>query len=343
MNETTLNPLTWFGYTHRQAQWISLVMRHSGVFLRRQFLAFLGAEGPGGTDQRLLSRIVELRHATKLPYHGRERLYHVRARPLYACVGHEHSRLRRSLPAPLIAQRLLVLDFLLREPQDYMASEEAKVECFTERFGLGLQQLPHRVYESRNPGGRSTIRYFVDRYPIAVHADHSLTFVVPDLAPQTAAVFTSFLNEYEALLKVVPNARVIYVTGRHAGMTLAERVWRRAYASAGLVNDIERLHRHFTVRRAFREHDYGQLADTDLKQYGADAERFADPEYARLYDEWLQGGIAALTRARRDSLGSGEHRNPGRAVFAFRHVALPWTYYCAGVPHARTPERRSVP
>jgi len=321
----TFDPLCTFGYSLHEARWLRRVITHAGVFLRRQYRAFLGV-GPGGREQRLDARLRVARHATVLPYHGRERLYHVRSHALYAALGHENSRLRRALPAPAATERLMVLDFISREPREYLASEHEKVSALIARCGLTCEHFPKRVYYSAQDRTKTTTRYFVDRYPIALEHD-CVHFVVPDLAPRAAAVFAGFLLDYRPLLEAVPQAEIIYVTGPAENGRAAQTLFERACAPLSPTSNpahVEALDQYFTTRRALEQHAYGQLSADRLDRHHDDVRRYAGPATERLYAEWLRGGVIALTRA--------IHAAPlPRRRITFRHVTLPWRYYCLGV------------
>lgn len=326
---SALGPLLALGYTPRQAQWLQHVMTFAGAFLRRQFVAHLAMRKSGGHDQRLLSQLVERRHAIAVPYHGNERIYHVRSRSLYAAIGAEHSRLRRALRPLQTLQGLLVLDYLTLEPGTYLASETEKRTCLTRQFGVPAEQLPGRVYTSALDATKTTRHDFVERYPIGL-CDEGLRIVVPDLAPQRAAIFQAFLADYRAVLQTVPRVEIVYLTGRRERATTAERLYRNACVRAARAvspDDIEALHAYFETRRALDEHAYGRLSKGALDRHQEDVRRFADARYADLYPHWLRGGIVALTRA--------AHAEPLTASRStFRHVALPWRYYDLGVPSA---------
>ena len=68
-----------FGYSRREAAWLEQVILHAGVFLRRQYLEFIGHRRRGAVDQRLPTRLATAGDVRVWPYHRKERLYHVTA------------------------------------------------------------------------------------------------------------------------------------------------------------------------------------------------------------------------------------------------------------------------
>jgi hypothetical protein len=317
--------LSAFGFSPHEAAWLYRVMTHTGVFLRRQFRQFLGV-ARGAREQRLDRRLKAAGHAVAWRYHGRELMCHVRSRRLYAAIGQEHSRLRRTPPSLLAAERLMVLDLIAAEPRRYLATEEEKVAWFTSRLGVTRDRLPHRVYHATTAKGGTTTRYFVDRHPIAIEKDGGMSFVVPDVTPRSAAVIDAFLHDYGPLLASLANVEIVYVTGPNTRSDKAQRHVHRQCESrqtAAGPAQAEALDRFFATRRALEQAAYGQLNTDALARYQDDTKQFTGPTYERWYAEWLQGGVVALTRS---LLTVPE---PGRLTF--RHVALPWRYYCLGI------------
>src|SRR6266508_1083959 len=102
-------------YPERETAWLEHVVLHAGVFLRRQYLAFIGHRGRGAVDQRFLVRLAALGHATVLPYHHRECVFHLTSKPLYEWFNHADLRHRRPLAPHRLAQKLMLLDATLHE------------------------------------------------------------------------------------------------------------------------------------------------------------------------------------------------------------------------------------
>ena len=90
------------GWTRREAEWLALVSLHSGVFLRSQYLAFIGRTNPA-LAHRFIRRC--RKHAVEQPWNGsRLRLCRIAARRIYRVLGVEHIRHRRAA-APEIVLR----------------------------------------------------------------------------------------------------------------------------------------------------------------------------------------------------------------------------------------------
>lgn len=84
-----------FGFTERQARFLVLVMRHSGVCVPRQYARFAGV-AYGAKCNVFFDKLVRRRYARASEcLHNRARLYHVHSKPLYHLIGEAGSRYRR--------------------------------------------------------------------------------------------------------------------------------------------------------------------------------------------------------------------------------------------------------
>ena len=101
------------GWTGRDAEWLALVCLHSGVFLRAQYLAFLGRghrESATRFDERYRAwcgRQAGRRAPVERAWRGSTRLCMVAPRALYRALGAEHVRHRREASPPVVLRRLL--------------------------------------------------------------------------------------------------------------------------------------------------------------------------------------------------------------------------------------------
>ena len=123
------------GFTDRQARFLVLVARHSGVCVMRQYSAFAGVVF-GHTTRRFFTKLERLGWVSTYDCaRKRARIYHVRHRELYEAVGNAESRLRRPPTVPRALERIMLLDVILKEPDlVWLASSEEKmthVSAFT--------------------------------------------------------------------------------------------------------------------------------------------------------------------------------------------------------------------
>ena len=173
--------LRGLGWTDRQAEWLTLVCLHSGVFTRSQYQArYKVTAGPATRFVRALMDAGVAREAGHLDRRGYRptSICQVHGRSLYRALGIEDDRHRRSASPELTMRRLLSLDYVLERPEfGWLATETEKLAYF-QRLGISPAVLPHRLH--RGPSAdRPTRRYFPLKLPIA-GSGTTTTFVYAD-------------------------------------------------------------------------------------------------------------------------------------------------------------------
>ncbi len=147
------------GWTRREAEWLALVCLHSGVFLRSQYLAFIGRTNPA-LAHRFIRRC--RKYAVEQPWNGsRLRICRIAARRMYRVLGVEHIRHRRPAAPEVVLRRLLSLDYLLERPHtSWLPTEAEKVDALT-AAGIARDVLPRRLYQG---AVGAQYRYFPTSY-----------------------------------------------------------------------------------------------------------------------------------------------------------------------------------
>src|SRR3984893_15211369 len=160
-----LEVLMEFGYTEPEAQFLYVVATHSGYFTLRQYLSFTAAHR--GKRSSLSSRkVLNNGRASVRDYLGHGSIYHLFSRTLYGQIEKGNLRNRRKHSIEYIRTRLVLLDFILANPEpEYLETEQDKVTFFCDKLGVAKEFLPGRLYEG-GPGSRPTFRYFVDKFPL---------------------------------------------------------------------------------------------------------------------------------------------------------------------------------
>ena len=188
-----LAPLGWTG---RDAEWITLVCLHSGVFVRAQFCHAYGCSPQ--TAMRFDRRLTDEGIAGESALPGsrtNQKLCHIHARPLYRTLGIEDLRHRRRPGDAVLWRRLLSLDAVLESPDlAWLPTEQDKVRYFTD-LRIDPDLLPRRVYTGR---GGITTRYFAWKLPIAGHSTRA-TFVYADPGLDTTRQLGRWCAEHEDL------------------------------------------------------------------------------------------------------------------------------------------------
>ena len=232
-----LKPLGWTG---RDAEWLALVCLHSGVFLRAQYLAFVGCEHAGPAT-RFVERYrtwCEGKAGRRAPveqaWRGSARLCLVAPRSLYRALGAEHVRHRREASPAVVLRRLLSLDYVVDHPAEpWLATEMEKVSALT-AAGAPERALPRRVYlgkrDSRN-------RYFAHKLPLALDSERA-TFVfvqAEDVTPTGIRTWGEAHAQLWAALRAAGRSVEVVVVGRDPErLAAAEPVlagWTRASAA----------------------------------------------------------------------------------------------------------------
>ena len=82
----------------RHHRFLNLVVRHSGVFVGRQYATFAGITH-GQKVHDFIARVLAHQYARPIALgpNGRTRIYHVHHKPLYAAIGDPDNRHRRRL------------------------------------------------------------------------------------------------------------------------------------------------------------------------------------------------------------------------------------------------------
>jgi hypothetical protein len=156
-------------YNNSEARFLNLVATHSGHFTARQFLAFTGQQ-KGSMLDRFIAHVLDSRHARAIQYGRNTRVFNLFSRQIYGALDKDNLRNRRRLSDELIHTRLLILDFVLAQPDlDYLETESHKLGYFHHQLGIPLSILPGHIYAGIKFLS-TTKRFFVDRFPTFLFA-----------------------------------------------------------------------------------------------------------------------------------------------------------------------------
>ena len=216
--------LSEFGWIGRDAEWVALVCLHSGVFLRAQYLAFLGDPHPEHAA-RLVRRCGKA--VAQERWSGSGLLCRIASRPVYRALGAEHLRHRRTASPAVVRRRLLSLDYVLeRLDAPWLPTEREKVAGLT---GAGIPEhvLPLRVYRGASSVQR---RHFVQKLPIALDT-YGATFVYVQAEDESPSALRTWgelhAPLWEALGHVDRKVAVVVVGRDPVRLAQAERVLDR--------------------------------------------------------------------------------------------------------------------
>ncbi len=280
------------GFTERQARFLVLVARHSGVCVMRQYSTFAGIVF-GQKTRKFFANLVRARLVSTYDCaHSLGRVYHISHRAIYDAIGEPDSRLRRPPSVPRALERLMLLDAILQNPDSiWMSSAAEKIDYLSSR-GIAIENAPRLVIRH---GVQRQARYFPDRLPIGVHPSGHVVFVYLHSDP-TRDEFRDFLQRHAPLLGNLPTWTIrIVVPARleSAAQDLLKVAWGQL--ASPLKDPI------LTELRWYFDHRAGGLAGlsepADRRRFERCERAFATDRYTVLYRRWRQDGERVLTTA----------------------------------------------
>jgi hypothetical protein len=287
-----LSNLTQLGYTAEEARFLYIVATHSGYFTHRQFLAFSGTK-PGKHSQKFLEKLLTVEHATHHTYPSGGRVYHIFSRRVYKAIGRDDLRTRRKHQLEYIKTRILVLDFVLSNLDcEYLETEAEKVPFFESRFNLSRALLPSKTYTSKLSRD-SSLRFFVDRFPIFLRAASAstptLTFTYMDAGAATIQGFGTHLQAYRELFRRLPAFEFIYVAPTERFFAAAGSEFPRSVLGRLNSPSNDQLLRYFRLRKTWEAGD--RVPAADVVFLNAAKRDFDDEEIESQYRKWIDGTI----------------------------------------------------
>jgi hypothetical protein len=286
------------GFTARQARFLTLVALHSGYCLRRQYSSF-GALSYGKNVRNFLDGLVDRQLARRVTFRAdRGHVYHLFARSIYAALQQENNRNRRYASPALIARKLMVLDFVLDEPErDWFVTEQEKLHLFAECLHVPPHALPRRTYDSILGASDRTVRYFIHKLPIFMTNEPTRVHFVCLVTDPDATEVTLFLRDHRALLSHLSSWTLVVI--RPAHISTDERCaqqFARALQSedtAPHALDAATTQWFFHTRRRIQLGDLKHVSVGDIKRYRELHDRVGHRMDA-LYSRWQELGDAAL-------------------------------------------------
>lgn len=306
--EDRVRAMAEFGFTPRQARFLVLVLRHSGVCLPRQYATLAGivhGEKTRAFFRKLISRGYASACACR---HNRAKLYHVHHAALYGAIHEPNSGYRRPVPAGQVAERLMLLDSILADPAlNWLTSAAEKVAHFTAGdHPVPADALPRS--SSRRPAARGD-GTFPDRLPIGIADDGRAVFLYL-VRPTAHDDFSAVLRRHSALVGALPSwtLRLVLPQTMAEAYTGLQAVIHDEWESPLHPRTVEELRWYFEQRRAAPNPSVLLSDDRSLRATDA----FARPRFLTLYERWLKHGDRALEDASStvlsDALAAGHGR-----------------------------------
>jgi hypothetical protein len=297
--EERTHALQAFGFSERQARFLTMAALHGGYFLRRQYNAFSGLEH-GRNVTVFLDRLSASGYAGRIACRpGRGSVFHLHDKRIYAALGQADNRNRRHVSTAQIARKLMLFDYVLAHlAVEWYATEEDKVELFGKRLGVPDPDLPRRVYAATRPNGPTTTRYFVEKQPIGLDPDSASVHFAYLVTDTTGAGFETFLQSHAKLLHRLSDWTLVSVFPPHVpGVGAVEVAFRRFVATPPGTAERERLHGFFRVRHLVEARRLQTLSVADLNNYREQRAEFAGADNEAKYAEWCRAKELASTGA----------------------------------------------
>ncbi len=291
-----------FGYTERQAAFISLVALHSGYFLARQYDAFIGCAA-GGNRHRFVEQLGAKGDIRMFSSCDKTTVYHLYPKRIYKALNIENSRNRRTHQLFAIKTKLMTLDLILSHTVDeFLGSEHERVRLFTEILNLSRAILPAKFYAAKGHTSK-TVRYFVDRNPIFLSAAAGdaapiVNFAYIDAGEDTTAGFKSYLAQYRRLFAALENFRLIYVATSPKQFETAGKDFTKVLgfidaSDKELAVDHWYLLEHFGARACHERRDYVGFDMPRINRLAEDLRRFKGPTFDALFQIFMTSGPGA--------------------------------------------------
>ncbi|MCC7042338.1 MAG: hypothetical protein IT183_00610, partial [Acidobacteria bacterium] len=302
MNTERIQAIVEHGFTERQARFLALVMRHSGVCVPRQYAQVAGI-AQGAKCNAFFDRLVRRGHARAIEcVHNRARLYLVHSRLLFHAIGEPSSRYRRPVSPRLALERLMLLDAVLSTPAD---------QWFT---------TPAEKAAALPPAANMKLP---DGFPIGVQSDGRI--VVLYLAPEPwPDAFRTFLRAHAPLLQNAPQWTLRIVLPRRfaSAHDAHQRAVHEELESSLPSATIAELKRYFECRKTI--HTTGDPQADDILRSGH--RRFSTPRFDDLYRRWIKHGDEAFnspsSTAITEALESGAGRVESCVLpHSYRHLS----------------------
>ncbi len=302
-----------FGFTLRQARFLTHVLVYSGVFLERQYRTFAGI-AHGQKTHDFLAKLINDGYARAIAPGAlhRGRLFHVQYKPLYEAIGEPNNRNRKPASLGRFVERLMLLDAVLADRQySWLGTERDKMNYFVAYLEKDLEKewYPHLTF---GEGQEKTARYFPDKLPIGTPRNGDRRHVFLSLvAREVPAEFRMFLLRHAELFRAVDEWTVRLLVPRRfrKAAALYRHAVRDELASPVHPSTVEELEwffreRHGRPQRSPRHPDL----DPDLSLATA-SQKFDAARFRTLEKMWLREGYRAVGAAQspvlRDRLQEG--------------------------------------
>jgi hypothetical protein len=253
------------GFGPTQAPFLTTVALHSGYCVRRQYAAFIGCTYRKKSSN-FLDGLVARNLARRITYGAnRGAIYHLFGERLYAAIGQRDDRNRRHASPPVIARKLMLLDFVIAHGHfDWYATASDRLDLLVNRFGVPANVLSRGSGESKK-----TVRGWNQSAPIFLHGASPTVHFVAVITDAHASAIKTFFREHTPLLRHLLDWSLHAVVARSVATDAACHVaYQRRLAAASLTSiskaDLEWFER---TQPLVERGDLRDLRVEDLRRY----------------------------------------------------------------------------
>jgi hypothetical protein len=286
------------GYTESEARFLYIVAVHSGYFTLSQFRAFTHT-GSGKRATSFAQKLLKQGHATVRDYMRRGSIFHLFSMLVYGQIDEDNPTNRKKHSFDFMRARLLLLDFILANPElIYFETEQDKVRFFCEGLGISKDSLPAKVYVA-GPQSKPTLRYFVDKFPVFLSspffgAPPVVTLSYVDSGFQTLSHFSSHLAAYQRLFHELKSFRFVYIAAKEAYFRKACERFGAMVKSPLPSDESSEILRYFQIRTKWDRHEYVVPVIEDFEFLSDARRRFHGERFEALYQSWAAGTTTDL-------------------------------------------------
>jgi hypothetical protein len=324
--EQRIEAIIGFRFTERQARFLDVVMRHSGLCVPRQYARFAGVANGGEKCNEFFQKLVFRRRAVRVDcVHNRAALYHVNHRRLYEAIGEGRSRYRRAVPARQAIERLMLVDGVLMTPDlTWLTTNEEKFAHVVTSNPDGATTAALEPAAVGTTVTAATGARLPGAFPIGIDGEGRAVLLYLVLQPWTDP-FRSWFLGHRAWLQQVRQWTIRLVFPRPLDRTYDayQRVIREELETTLHAVTVTELKWYFEHRPKGPGEPVHELTRRFLAKA---AEAFAGPRFETLYRRWQKHGDVVFeglaSSVLPDALASGAGRVESVVLpHSYRHLA----------------------
>lgn len=292
--EKPIDGLLHFGYTPREAAFLWLVLRISGLFFRWHFNKFCGIKS-GRPATEFLKKLMANRHAAVIRRDRNGGLYHLNSTRLYQAAGFSPLPFSRIHCPPYVRTRLFCLDCLLAHPDgEWLITTKEKTFFLRHKMGIEFEKIPSCSTGRADVAHRKK-QYAFENFPLHLHTQEGtfptpvvqFCYVEPGFCYDLKS-FQSYLKAHVCMFRKLGKFQIVYVHHKSRMLGTAADLFQKFAESGGIWSDeVEDLIGFFALKKKWEEGKFAEFSREELRKYALDKQRFRSPENEILYQKWL--------------------------------------------------------